>query len=153
MHKKSLCICIWVSLYCIFFHLVHKKCILHRFILLTCELLKFTLVPNIKTNAYWILKWLGGIDTERWRFFSFLKNSRCVFFTVDTITNLSFPFKKHANLVRYLPVLLNQWFCNVFLMTKMSSGVSLSIKSRRNDEKSNASYLQGPKQTFCLIND
>jgi len=79
-----------------FFIWYTKKCILHRFILLTCDLLlKFTLVPNIK-NKYWIWKCLGGTDTE-WlikRFISLFKIKNAFSSVLTTITNLSFHFKK-----------------------------------------------------------
>lgn len=113
-----------------FFIWYTKKCIHHRFILLTCELLlKFTLVPNIKNN--WIWKCLGGDDKEWWRFLSLFLNSKCIFFHVDTITNLGFHFKACTlSPFRYLPILLNQWFYIVFIITKICSGISLSLLSR-----------------------
>lgn len=50
-----------LSFTALFFHLVHQKCILNRFILLICQLLNFTLVPN-SNKCLLTLELSGGAD-------------------------------------------------------------------------------------------
>lgn len=60
MHKNHFVYVIEFHCIVYFFIWYTKKCILHKFILLTCELLvKFTLVPKIKNKCLLNLEMFG----------------------------------------------------------------------------------------------